>query len=133
MTAPCARDATTPHRSRENGDASHVPISRKLIPAVEEGPAAEPQKSRQSPEHNGQTPLLGISGRAPEKTRHDHPVERTELEQQLTCVECGALSDERAEGWHAHLAGGVVDGYDIGQLEVAVYCPACAAAEFSDE
>lgn len=56
-------------------------------------------------------------------------MERAELEQQLTCVECGAHSDERAEG-RAFLAGGVVEGVDAGELEVGVYCPVCADAEF---
>lgn len=46
-------------------------------------------------------------------------VKRTELEPPpLTCVECGAESDGHAEGWHALLAGGVVDGVDVGELEV---------------
>lgn len=54
------------------------------------------------------------------------------LERPLVCVECGALSDERAEGWRAVLAGGLVDGVDRGELEVGVYCPECAEREFSE-
>ena len=60
------------------------------------------------------------------------PVELAELDQRLPCIECGAVSDERADGWQAHLAGGVLTATTIGELEVGVYCPACGAAEFDD-
>jgi hypothetical protein len=53
-------------------------------------------------------------------------MDRAELEQRLTCVEYGAVSDGRAEGWRAVLAGGIVEGVDIGQVEVGTYCPTCA-------
>ena len=55
---------------------------------------------------------------------------RAEAEWRLTCIECDTSSDDRAEGWEAHLAGGVVHGIDTGELEVAIYCPDCAAEEF---
>lgn len=48
----------------------------------------------------------------------------------MTYVEWGAVSDGQAEGWGAFLAGGTVDGVDVGQLEVATCCPTCAEAEF---
>ena len=44
----------------------------------------------------------------------------------LVCIECQAVSDERAKGWKAYLGGGF-DGDDI---EVGVFCPNCAEIEF---
>jgi hypothetical protein len=44
----------------------------------------------------------------------------------LVCVQCGRRSGPREFGWRVYLAG----GYDIGELEVGVYCPECAAREF---
>jgi hypothetical protein len=42
----------------------------------------------------------------------------------LICVECGLVSDDRAEGWRALHAG------DLHELdEVIVYCPECARRE----
>ena len=43
----------------------------------------------------------------------------------LTCAECGAVSDERAEGWRAYLAG------DFDEVdEVLSFCASCAEREF---
>jgi hypothetical protein len=39
------------------------------------------------------------------------------------CAECGAVADERAEGWRTYLTE---------DDETAVYCPACAAREFGE-
>lgn len=50
----------------------------------------------------------------------------------LICVECGAVADGQAGRWRAYLAGGHVEGHDLGELEVGVYWPACAEAEFGD-
>lgn len=41
----------------------------------------------------------------------------------LVCAECGAESDERAEGWRAFLTCDE-------PAEAAVFCPECAAAEY---
>ena len=47
----------------------------------------------------------------------------------LVCIECDAVSDERARGWKAYLGG----GFDGDELEVGTYCPACADAEFGGD
>jgi hypothetical protein len=44
----------------------------------------------------------------------------------LRCVECGRASKPGESGWRAYLGG----GYDIGELEIAIYCPDCASVEF---
>jgi hypothetical protein len=46
----------------------------------------------------------------------------------LVCIECEAVSDERARGWKAYVGG----GYDDDEVEVGTYCPSCAEAEFGD-
>jgi hypothetical protein len=43
----------------------------------------------------------------------------------LICVECGRVSDGRAEGWRAFHAGDLHE-----PDEVIVYCPECARREF---
>jgi hypothetical protein len=45
----------------------------------------------------------------------------------LFCVECGTLSDHKAERWRAYIA---FIEEDDESPEVAVYCPDCAAFEF---
>ena len=47
----------------------------------------------------------------------------------LVCIECTAVSDERARGWKAYVGG----GFDGDELEVGTYCPSCAEAEFGDD
>jgi hypothetical protein len=47
------------------------------------------------------------------------------VEQQLICVECGGRSDDRAEGWEAH----VVEDED-GCRYLFAFCPGCAHREF---
>lgn len=42
----------------------------------------------------------------------------------LTCANCGAVSDEFAEGWRAYLD-------DEGQA--VTFCPECAEREFGDD
>jgi hypothetical protein len=44
----------------------------------------------------------------------------------LRCLECGAVSDERARGWRAYVGG----GYDDDPVEVGIFCPACSEREF---
>ena len=51
------------------------------------------------------------------------PAERT-----IQCVECGAIAEGHAEGWKAYLGG----GFEGLPLEVAAFCPACAAREFGE-
>jgi hypothetical protein len=46
----------------------------------------------------------------------------------LVCVECGRETTSAERVWRAVLAGGVGD-----ELEVAVYCPACAEREFGED
>jgi hypothetical protein len=48
--------------------------------------------------------------------------ERKQLEQVLVCVDCGAVSDERAAGL----------AYQADDDEVAVYCVACWPQEFGE-
>jgi hypothetical protein len=45
----------------------------------------------------------------------------------MVCVECGAVADDRAEGWRALLGG--VPGEDDHEY-VVVYCAQCAEREF---
>ena len=45
---------------------------------------------------------------------------------QLTCSECGRVSEDGAQGWQGHLADLDVDGQD----EVAFFCAECATREF---
>jgi hypothetical protein len=59
-------------------------------------------------------------------------MERTKVERPLVCQECGAVCDERAQEWEAHLGGGAVEGVDLGELVVGIYCPDCAWREFRD-
>ncbi len=48
----------------------------------------------------------------------------------LSCLECGATSDESARGWRAYVGG----GYDEGDpVEVGIYCPACSEREFQSD
>jgi hypothetical protein len=47
----------------------------------------------------------------------------------IRCVECNTAADGTAEGWEAYLGG----GFEGQPLEVVVFCPGCAAYEFSDE
>jgi hypothetical protein len=47
----------------------------------------------------------------------------------LVCIECGALSDLRAEGWRAYLAFLQEEDELPG---VVVFCPRCAALEFGE-
>lgn len=54
--------------------------------------------------------------------------EREQTEHVLVCVECAAEAPPGAVGWRAVLAVGDEDTEDV--LEVAVYCPTCAAMEF---
>ena len=54
--------------------------------------------------------------------------EREQTEHVLVCVECAAEAPPGAVGWRAVLAVGDEDAEDV--LEVAVYCPTCAAMEF---
>jgi hypothetical protein len=49
--------------------------------------------------------------------------------ERLVCVECGRETTGPEKGWQAVLAGGV----DEDELEVAVYCPACAEREFGED
>jgi hypothetical protein len=44
----------------------------------------------------------------------------------LVCLECERRSLPGEPGWRAYLDG----GYDIGELEIGVYCPECAQREF---
>ena len=46
----------------------------------------------------------------------------------LVCAECGRETIAAEKGWRAVLAGGVED-----ELEVGVYCPACAEREFGED
>ena len=46
----------------------------------------------------------------------------------IECAECGKVADGAAQGWKAYLSGGLEDL----PLEVAAFCPACAAGEFED-
>ena len=48
----------------------------------------------------------------------------------LTCLECGAVSDEHARGWRAYVAGGHEDD---GPVEVGIFCPACSRREFEGD
>lgn len=43
----------------------------------------------------------------------------------LRC-ECGRVSEKKARGWRAYLAG----GYEGESVEVVVLCPGCAVREF---
>ena len=43
----------------------------------------------------------------------------------LICAECGRVSDEKARGWRAYLAG---DFHEPD--ETLVFCPDCARREF---
>lgn len=47
----------------------------------------------------------------------------------IRCVECDTAADGTAEGWKAYLGG----GFEGEPLEVVVFCPGCAAYEFSDD
>jgi Zn finger protein HypA/HybF involved in hydrogenase expression len=42
---------------------------------------------------------------------------------ELTCVECGQVSNPLERGWHAHR---------VDLEEIAFYCPECAEREFGD-
>jgi hypothetical protein len=44
----------------------------------------------------------------------------------LRCIECFRASLPREGGWRAYGGG----GYDLGEIEIGVYCPECAAREF---
>jgi hypothetical protein len=46
----------------------------------------------------------------------------------LRCAECGLLAEEDAPDWKAYLGG----GFDGEPLELAAFCPSCAAVEFGD-
>jgi hypothetical protein len=46
----------------------------------------------------------------------------------LVCAECATEAPLGAVGWRGLLAVGDKDAADV--LEVAVYCPTCAAMEF---
>lgn len=48
--------------------------------------------------------------------------------QAIQCVECGEIAQGAALGWKAYLGG----GFEGLPLEVAAFCPACAAREFGD-
>ena len=48
----------------------------------------------------------------------------------LTCLECGAVSDESARGWRAYVGGGHEDD---GPVEVGTFCPACSRREFESD
>jgi len=54
-------------------------------------------------------------------------VTKTEpIPRSLVCIECRAVSDERATGWKAYMGG----GFDGDEVEVGVFCPECAEIEF---
>ena len=46
-----------------------------------------------------------------------------DVELRLVCSECGAVADDQADGWRAHL---MCDE----PAEAAVFCPDCADREF---
>ena len=46
----------------------------------------------------------------------------------IRCVECDTAAHGTADGWRAYLSG----GFEGEPLEVAVFCPGCAAYESSD-
>src|SRR5690348_4597731 len=46
--------------------------------------------------------------------------------QHVECVECGEVAEGSADGWKAYLGG----GFEGLPLEVAAFCPTCAAREF---
>lgn len=46
----------------------------------------------------------------------------------LRCVECGAESDQLAQGWRAYLAPDEEEEPPEG--EILMYCPECAESEF---
>ena len=46
----------------------------------------------------------------------------------LVCAECVKVSDERADGWRAYVAG----GEDQEPVEVVVLCPGCVEREQLD-
>ena len=48
----------------------------------------------------------------------------------LTCIECGAVSDDSARGWRAYVGGGHEDD---GPIEVGTFCPACSEREFEGD
>lgn len=56
----------------------------------------------------------------------DRPNITTSDTARLTCLECGARSDNHARGWRAVMGG----GFEGEPVEVGVYCPDCAEREF---
>ncbi len=46
----------------------------------------------------------------------------------LRCLACERLSDGRARGWKAYVAG----GYHAEEVVVGLFCPECAHREFGD-
>jgi hypothetical protein len=52
------------------------------------------------------------------------PIER------LICIECGASTASPARGWKAYFAR---DPTEDDELELTVYCPACAEREFGED
>ncbi len=48
------------------------------------------------------------------------------LDVSVFCVECGRPALDRPDGWLACIGGGIDDE----PIELAAYCPACAAREF---
>ena len=48
----------------------------------------------------------------------------------IRCVECGTAAVGTAEGWKGWRA--YLGDFEGGPLELAIYCPSCAARKFSD-
>jgi len=58
--------------------------------------------------------------------RRDPSRESYRLTGSLTCIECGARSDERATGWRGYKS----DPDGLVPSEVVFYCAYCAIREF---
>jgi hypothetical protein len=51
----------------------------------------------------------------------------------MTCVECGAVADEGADGWRGYRTDLAESADDDTVPAVMVYCPECAEREFGAE
>lgn len=65
-------------------------------------------------------PRNGNLGRVP--TPQERPLPNAHVKFVLRCIECAAESDDELDGWRAYLLED--------ELDVLVYCPACATREF---
>ena len=52
----------------------------------------------------------------------------TDVAPALRCAECGVPAEEDAADWKAYIGG----GFEEEPLQVAVFCPTCAAVEFGE-